>query len=247
MQKNMKVYKKNSEKIKIAVLIPARGGSKRIKKKNLYMIGSKPLIAWSIEAAKKEKIVDKIFVSTDDKNIEFYAKHFGAEIHKREKKYAKDNSLLFETINSFLIFLEKKIKFKIDILIILEPTSPFREKNLIKKCINKMLKTKSDSIATFIPARTSPYKSWFLSKKGIPISFSKQNAWKLSQQLQPAYELDGSLYAIKIKKKIDFSKGLLVGKSTYYISTNPDQVDINNEKDISYANYIFEKFHKKNI
>jgi len=60
-----------------------------------------------------------------------------------------------------------------------------------------MLKTKSDSIAAYVPARKGQYKSWFLSKKGVPFSFSKQNAWKLSQQLQPAYELDGSLYAIK--------------------------------------------------
>jgi len=50
------------------------------------MIKNKPLMAWSIEAAKKEKIIDKIFVSIEDKNIAFYAKHFGVEIHKREKK-----------------------------------------------------------------------------------------------------------------------------------------------------------------
>ena len=76
---------KNTNKNKIVVLIPARGGSKRIKSKNLYMIGNRPLIAWSIEAAKKEKIIDKVYVSTDDKNISFYAKHYGAEIHVRQK------------------------------------------------------------------------------------------------------------------------------------------------------------------
>ena len=70
----MNVHRKNFINKKIVVLIPARGGSKRVKSKNLYMIGSRPLMAWSIEAARKEKIVDKIFVSTDDKNISFYAK-----------------------------------------------------------------------------------------------------------------------------------------------------------------------------
>ena len=104
----MNVLKKNIIKDKIVVLIPARGGSKRIKSKNLYMIGNRPLIAWSIEAAKKEKIIDKVYVSTDDKNISFYAKHYGAQIHKREKKYSKDSSLIYETINSFLNFLKKK-------------------------------------------------------------------------------------------------------------------------------------------
>jgi CMP-N-acetylneuraminic acid synthetase len=232
-------------KNKIVVLIPARGGSKRIKSKNLYMIGNRPLIAWSIEAAKKEKIIDMVYVSTDDKNISFYAKHYGAKIHKREKKYSSDNSLVYETINSFLNFLDKKKNYKPNILVILEPTSPFREKYLIKNCIKKLMKTNSDSIATFIPVKTHPHRSWFLDKKGKPISYSKQNAWKLSQKLKPAYELDGSLYAFKIKKKIDFSNGLLIGKSTSYICDSNNQIEIDNEKDIKYANLIYENLNNK--
>ena len=106
----MNSLKKSITKNKIVVLIPARGGSKRIKSKNLYMIGNRPLLAWTIDAAKKEKIIDKIYVSTDDKNISFYAKYYGADIHQREKKYSKDNSLVYKTINSFLIFLAKKKK-----------------------------------------------------------------------------------------------------------------------------------------
>ncbi len=241
------MLKKNINKNKIVALIPARGGSKRIKSKNLYMIGNRPLIAWSIESAKKEKIIDKVYVSTDDKNISFYAKYYGARIHEREKKYSKDNSLIYETINSFLNFLEKKNNYKPDILIILEPTSPFREKFLIKKCIDKMLKTKSDSIATFAPVKTHPYRSWFLDKKGKPISNNKQSAWKLSQKLKPAYELDGALYAFKIKKKINFSNGLLVGKSTSYICKGSNQIEIDNVKDIRYANIIFEELSKKKV
>jgi CMP-N,N'-diacetyllegionaminic acid synthase len=243
----MNSLKKSITKNKIVVLIPARGGSKRIKSKNLYMIGNRPLLAWTIDAAKKEKIIDKIYVSTDDKNISFYAKYYGADIHQREKKYSKDNSLVYKTINSFLIFLEKKKNYKPNILVVLEPTSPFREKHLIRKCINKMLKTKSDSIATFVPIKTHPHRSWFLNKNGKPIPHTKQNAWKPSQKLKPAYELDGSLYAFKIKRKINFSNGLLIGKSTSYICDSNNHVEIDNERDIRYANLIFENLNKKNI
>ena len=234
-------------KNKIVVLIPARGGSKRIKSKNLYMIGNRPLIAWAIEAAKKEKIIDKVYVSTDDKNISFYAKHYGAEIHVREKKYSRDSSLIYETVNSFLNFLDKKKNYKPNILVILEPTSPFREKNLIKNCIKKMMKTNSDSIATFVPVKTHPHRSWFLDKSGKPFSYSKQNAWKLSQKLKPAYELDGSLYAFKIKKKINFSSGLLIGKCTSYLCDGNNQIEIDNEKDIKYANLIFENLNNNTL
>ena len=240
----MNVHKNNLNKKKIVVLIPARGGSKRVKSKNLYMIGSKPLLAWSIEAAKKEKIVEKTFVSTDNKIISFYAKYYGAEIHNREKKYSGDNSLLSETIRSFIKFLNEKIKYKPDILVILEPTSPFREKHLIRKCLNKMIRTKSDSIATFVPVKTHPYRSWFLDKNGKPISFSKKNSWKLSQKLKPSFELDGSLYAIRLTKKLNFSKGLLIGKSTSYICSGKNSIEIDNEKDIKYANLILENFHE---
>ena len=66
--------KNNLNNQKIVVLIPARGGSKRVKSKNLYMIGTKPLLAWSIESAQKEKIVNKTFVSTDSKIISFLCK-----------------------------------------------------------------------------------------------------------------------------------------------------------------------------
>ena len=83
-----KLKRKQKNKKKIVVLIPARGGSKSIKSKNLYLIDTKPLVAWSIEFAKKDKLVDRVFVSTDSKNISFYAKYYGAEIHKREKKYS---------------------------------------------------------------------------------------------------------------------------------------------------------------
>ena len=112
----MNVHRKNFINKKIVVLIPARGGSKRVKSKNLYMIGSRPLMAWSIEAARKEKIVDKIFVSTDDKNISFYARHYGAEIHKRKKKYSGDNSHISETIKSFIKYLREEVNYKPEIL-----------------------------------------------------------------------------------------------------------------------------------
>ena len=171
----MKKHKKNLIKTKkIVVLIPARGGSKGIKSKNLYLFGTKPLVAWSIETAKNEKIVDRVFVSTDDKNISFYSKHYGAEVHTRKKKYSGDKSLVSDTIESFLKYLKSEIKYEPDILVLLEPTSPFREKKLITKCITKMLETNSDSIATFKPAKTHPDRCWHIDRFGRPLSHSKK-------------------------------------------------------------------------
>lgn len=239
MQNSMKKHKLILNKLKIISLIPARGGSKGIKSKNLYLLGSKPLVAWSIDFSLKEKLIYRTFVSTDNKHISFYSKFYGAEIHPRSKRLAQDNSLLADTVKSFLIFLKKK-QIPVDILVILEPTSPFREKNLVKNCINKMIKTNSDSIATFIDCKTHPFRTWFLNND-YPYSFSINNAWKPRQKLKPAYELDGSLYAFKVKKNLNLSNGLLPGKCCSYIVSNKNQIEIDNEKDIKYANMIADK------
>jgi CMP-N,N'-diacetyllegionaminic acid synthase len=242
----MKKHKKNLIKTKkIVVLIPARGGSKGIKSKNLYLFGTKPLVAWSIETAKNEKIVDRVFVSTDDKNISFYSKHYGAEVHTRKKKYSGDKSLVSDTIESFLKYLKSEIKYEPDILVLLEPTSPFREKKLITKCITKMLETNSDSIATFKPAKTHPDRCWHIDRFGRPLSHSKKKAWEPRQQLNLAYELDGSLYAFKINPKINLRKGLLFGKSISFVYSGENKVEIDDAKDIQYANYIVENFNEK--
>ena len=71
-----------------------------------------------------------------------------------------------------------------------------------------MLKTNSDSIATFKPAKTHPDRCWQIDKSGRPVSHSKKKAWKPRQRLKLAYELDGSLYAFKINQKINLRKGL---------------------------------------
>ena len=242
----MKKHKKNLINTKkIVVLIPARGGSKGIKSKNLYLFGTKPLVAWSIETAKNEKIVDRVFVSTDDKNISFYSKHYGAEVHTRKKKYSGDKSLVSDTIESFLKYLKLEIKYEPDILVLLEPTSPFREKKLITKCITKMLETNSDSIATFKPAKTHPDRCWHIDRFGRPVSHSKKKAWEPRQQLNLAYELDGSLYAFKINPKINLRKGLLFGKSISFVYSGENKVEIDDAKDIQYANYIVENFNEK--
>lgn len=235
----MKKHRKDSlKKFKIVALIPARGGSKSIKSKNLYLLGSKPLVAWSIDCAKKEKIFNRIFVSTDNKNIAFYSKIFGAEIHKRQKKFSRDDSLVVDAINSFLNYLKFNLKYEPDILVLLEPTSPFREKNLVKKCIKKMIKKKSDSIATFVKVKTDPKRAWNIDKKGKPIAHYKNSAWLPRQKLKKTYELDGSVYAFKVKKNKKIPYNLLFGKTTSMIRSEKDSIEIDNVKDINYANLL---------
>lgn len=214
--------------MKIVAFIPARGGSKGVKLKNLHSLGKKPLLVWSIEAAKKVKSIDRIFVSTDHKKIAKIGKAYGAEIHKRPKKLATDWTTTYDTVKDFYFYL-KKLGYIPDIFIVLEPTSPFRKKGLINSCLNNLIKNKADSIATFIESRSHPFRIWRLNNKNKPKPYflkGANDAWIPRQKLEKTYELDGSIYAFFINKKFFKTKSLVFGKSLAYFLKRKDNFDL---------------------
>ncbi len=128
--------------MKIIGITPARGGSKGVPRKNIKEIAGKPLIAWTIEAAKESKLLDDYFVSTEDLEIAEVAKDYGAKVIERPKELAEDHVVTIDVLRDFLN------KIEADILVLLQCTSPVREKGLVDKCIQRFLETKTDSLAT---------------------------------------------------------------------------------------------------
>ena len=120
-------------------LIPARGGSKGLPRKNIKPLLDKPLIAWTIEQALASKYLDRVVVSTDDEEIAEVSKKYGAEVpFIRPKELARDDSTTSDVILHALNWFEKKgVKF--DYLALLEPTSPLRKKDDIDKCIGLLI------------------------------------------------------------------------------------------------------------
>jgi CMP-N-acetylneuraminic acid synthetase len=124
-------------------IIPARGGSKGLPRKNIKMLLGKPLVAWSIESAKLSKYVDRVIVSTDDDEIAAIAKKYGAEIEIRSPELSADDSTTIAVINS----VAKKYPEYEDILV-LQPTSPLREMLTIDKCFEEYKKGGYTNLAT---------------------------------------------------------------------------------------------------
>lgn len=117
--------------MKILALIPARGDSKGIPNKNIQKIGGKYLIEYTINSAKRSKLIDKIIVSTDSKKIASISKKLGAEVpFLRPKKISIDKSPTIEVIKHTLGFLSNNQFYVPDIILLLQPTSPFRSKDL---------------------------------------------------------------------------------------------------------------------
>ena len=220
-------------KKKILVLIPARAGSKRLKDKNTRIINKKELIDWTIEFALKLKNIDKIIVSSDSEAILQKEKKFKDVVFlKREKYLSLDNTQIIEVIRDIL-----KNYQSIDYIIILQPTSPFRELLNTNNFIKQVVIKNQDSGFSAIEIKENLL--WSFKYKGdniIPITkkFPKNTN---KNNLDIFYRPSGEIYIAKanwIKK----NKCLINKNSFFYISKNPLFVDIDTKSDLDFANFL---------
>lgn len=145
----------------ILAITPARGGSKGVPRKNIKPIAGKPLIAWTIEAAKKSKLIDRYIVSTEDDEIARVANGLGAEILRRPAELATDEA---DTLD----VLKHAIKeFSCDTLVLLQPTSPIRKSGLIDACIKEFTEGGYDSLATGFICKYAEYGKSELRRQDI--------------------------------------------------------------------------------
>ena len=182
--------------MKILALITARGGSKRIPRKNIRPLGGKPLIVWSINVAKDIVGVVDILVSTDDKNILDVAKSAGALVPwSRPPELATDTASSVDVCLHALEWYEKEHGI-IDGLMLLQPTSPFRSRKSILQGIELFSSHQHRPVIGVSPAKSHPM--WcFEIEKGVMRQFIKGHGLNVqSQNLPPAYVVNGAFYLI---------------------------------------------------
>lgn len=152
----------------VFAVIPARGGSKGIYKKNLALISKKPLIALSIEAAKNSKLIDRVIVSSDDDEIIKVANEYGAETpFKRPKGISGDKSKMIDVLSHVVNFLNNSNE-SIEAIVLLQPTSPLRTSQHIDESISKFLSSKASSVVSVfeVPHQYNPYSILSLNQYG---------------------------------------------------------------------------------
>ncbi len=152
--------------MQIIGLIPARGGSKSVPRKNIRLLAGKPLIAHTIKEAKKSKYLSRIIVSTDDWEIADIARQFGAEVpFMRPKKLAQDTTLDLPVFKHALAWLKENENYTPDIIVHLRPTSPLRQAEHIDAGIRQILKhKKASSVRSVCEPGQNPYKMWRVNK-----------------------------------------------------------------------------------
>jgi len=183
----------------IIAIIPARGKSKGIPKKNITPFAGKPLIAYTIETAFQSELLDRVIVSTDDAEIASVATQYGAEVLMRPAALAQDDTPDLPVFQHALQTLRETEGYTADIVVNLRPTCPLRNVHDINLAITKMLETDCDSVRTVTRAKDHPY--WMMKFKGdqlLPFLDDIDIQKYYRRQLLPdAYILNGGVDVMK--------------------------------------------------
>lgn len=156
-------------------VIPARGGSKGIPRKNIHPVAGKPLLAWTVEAARSAKLLDRFVVSTEDEEIARAAKEHGADLLRRPAELSSDAASTLAVLQHALS------QIPADTIVVLQPTSPVRDPGLIDRCIEQFRKSGADSLATGFICKTQKYGETETRRQDVSGFFSD----------------DGNLYVIR--------------------------------------------------
>lgn len=211
---------KNSKKI--LAIIPARGGSKGIPRKNIKFLNGKPLISYTIEAALKSKYLDKILVSTDDKEIAEISEQCGAQVLARPKNLAQDATLMQPVLEHAVLNSNKP-----DIIILLHPTSPLRTDVHIDKAIDEFFKNNYDSLLSVCHSHAFIWRKKQDEAFAINYDFRKRIN-RQDQELE--YKENGAIYITNYDVLMN-KHNILDKKVGLYVMLEKDSIEVDTEFD----------------
>ncbi len=206
--------------MRILGLIPARGGSKGIPGKNIRHLNGLPLLAYTASAAKRSSSLSSVVLSTDDETIAVVGRSCGLEVpFIRPGVLATDTAKSVDVIQHALNFFEEKNLY-FDAVCLLQPTYPFREAGLIDACVEKFIKTRSETLFTVqrIPHNYNPHWIFEENSEGfLSIATKDREIIASRQQLPAAFIRDGAVYLIT--RKLIMQHNTLYGQRISYVET----------------------------
>ncbi|PHR49232.1 MAG: acylneuraminate cytidylyltransferase [Fluviicola sp.] len=221
----------------ILVVIPARGGSKGIPRKNLRKLGNLPLIGYSINNALNSKHDLDVYVSSDDEEILSISEQLGAKLHPRSKKLAEDQTTLDPVIFEAYEFAKQAEGKQYDLIVTLQPTSPLLSSNAIDRALDKMIESRN--IDTIISAVESTHLTWSKNEKGFYPNYTERVN---RQQLTPVYKETGGF--LITRSSIITEKNRIGDKVELFELQGKESIDIDTYEDWNLCEYYLKK---KNI
>ena len=223
-------------------IIPARGGSKSIPKKNIRLLAGKPLIAHTIETAKKCKMLTKVIVSTDDNEIAEASKKYGGDIpFKRPEELAKDDTPMVPVLQHAVSYVEKNENVHVDIIVLLDPTSPFRRIEDIEACIKKLEDKNADSVVTVCDVEHNPYFVMVrLDDDRLTPLIETDKEITRRQDAPKVYRVNAAVYAIK--RDVLMNKGKVITDNTLAVIMPQElSAHVDHKVDFEFAEFLMEK------
>ena len=220
---------------KVLAIIPARAGSKRVINKNIRDLGGIPLIGWTLKDLQKSKYLDHSYVTTDSAEIQAVAKKYNVDCEPlRPASLASDTATSVDVVMD--VITDKKPGY--DIIVLLQPTSPFRKISDIDSALEYYIEKSATSVTSVCEVESHPSWSAQLPADNSMNEMIKKIQSKRSQDLEAYHKLNGAIYIISVeefkKEKSFFSPN----KAFAYIMSRKDSIDIDTEEDLTFANCL---------
>lgn len=228
--------------MKALAIITARGGSKRIPRKNIKEFNGKPIMAYSIEAAVNSGAFEAVMISTEDEEIAEIGKKFGAEVpfyrsEETASDYATTSDVLLEVINEY----EKRGQH-FDIACCIYPTAPFVTAQRLKEAVETLAASEADTLIPVVDFSYPPQRAFVIEDDCLKFKYP-ENINKRSQDLEKHYHDAGQFYVFRVDKFKE-SKNLLVGNIVPLILSELEVQDIDNETDWKLAELKYSMIHQ---
>jgi len=218
----------------IVAIIPARGGSKGIPRKNIIPVAGKPLVAWSIEQARHSELVEKVFVSTDDNEIADISRRYGADVVERPAELSSDTASSEDALTHAIDTIERGMTTAIETVVFLQATSPVRGKEDINNAIRLFRDEKADSL--FSCMKLEDYFIWEKNdNRYVSVNYDYRNR-KRRQDIKPQYLENGSIYVfppVTLRKH----HNRLAGKIVAYEMDHWKSFQIDDKEDVEICEY----------
>ena len=226
----------------VVAVIPARGGSKSIPRKNIALIGGKPLIAWRIERALACKSIQRVLVSTDDEEIAAVARQYKAEVpFLRPASLAEDETPGVAPIVHAARWLAENSSSPPEYIMMLQPTSPFCSTEDLQSAINLAIEKNAEAVVSVSPVEQHPYWMKRITEEGTLEDFFQDGParYPRRQDLPPLYALNGAIYLTRVDVLME--KHSFYGDPTFACVMPPERsLDIDTPGDLELARLIME-------
>ena len=223
---------------KILGLVTARGGSKRVPRKNIKEFLGKPLLTWTIETGKQANVFDRFVLTTEDEEIAAVGKQSGIEVpFRRPAEYAQDTSKSFDAVKHAYEWLRDNDGFTADLIILLEPTSPARQPFHIQEVAKLMEREEIDSLmgVTELPAHYHPEKIVSMEPAGTIVRYHEhrliRDSERRNQDFSKLYFTNSEIYAFKPANFYGEHPSLWGDKVYGYVMDEKYAIDIDTPED----------------